>query len=318
MLISCDVSYYQSKVDSSYPHPWLIIRGCDGDFLDPNASFNADWCRGAVIQGRMVGWTVYVVYRPGKIPATLENLATLGPLDRVMVDIESWGGQIAGDHSDEINSLILDLEAITGPGKAWRYGNRRDLASIHPRPLPGQLTAVAAYGPSKPTDVANLIGWQYTNGVENHTSNPSSSAPFGACDHNELYIDELSPSGGGVLEDDMGTLDDNDTNKAIIAQGFARLIAGDALGADFPNQLYNAPNPVNFVQWVGDMRGATADGIAALAAQQAQILAILTGTQVQHDPTGQPTVDLQPLIDAIHALPDELVAELASKLGATP
>jgi hypothetical protein len=205
MIIAADVSYFQRKVDSSYPREWLIIRGCDGDFLDPNASFNADWCRGAVAQGRMVGWSMYVVYRPGANGAILDNLQALGgPFDRLEIDIESWQGAIRGDRSDEINSLALDLAALVGAGNVWRYGNRGDLASIHPRPLPGQLTRVASYTSGRPTDVPNLIGWQYTNGVENHTGNPATSAPFGACDHNELYVDQPAPSGGGgQIGDDL-------------------------------------------------------------------------------------------------------------------
>lgn len=201
MLISADVSYFQAKVSSAYPRQWLIIRACDGSFLDPNASFNSDWCRGAVVQGRMLGWTAYVVYRPGMNAAILRNLAKIaGRFDRLMVDIEAWANTsspIKGDHSDDINNLILDLAVLVGLNHVWRYGNRSDLASIHPRPLPGQLTLVAGYSATRPV-VANQIGWQYTNGTENHTINPSSSLPFGRCDHNELYVDQLSPSGGGI------------------------------------------------------------------------------------------------------------------------
>lgn len=201
MIIAPDVSYYQVKVDSSYDREWFIFRGCDGGFLDPNASFNADWSRGAVAEGLISGWTMYVVYRPGMNAAIMSNLAKLGPADRLEIDIESWpiNGRptITGDHSADINSLALDLAAVVGQTNVWRYGNAGDLDSIHPHPVAGQLERTAGYTPTRPVRV-NQIGWQYTNGVENHTSNPSTSAPFGACDHNELYVDELSPDGGGI------------------------------------------------------------------------------------------------------------------------
>lgn len=205
MIIAPDVSYYQAKVDDTFDRDWLIFRACDGEFLDPNAEFNADWARGAVAEGRIKGWTMYSVYRPGLNSAVLLNLSKLAPYDRLEVDIESWGGAIVGDHSDDINNLILDFAVLVGQSNVWRYGNHGDLASIHPTPIDGQLTRVASYTPGRP-ELANLIGWQYTNGTENHTTNPASSAPFGACDHNELYVDELPPDGGGVLEEEVSVL----------------------------------------------------------------------------------------------------------------
>lgn len=202
MLIAPDISYYQEQVDDSFDRRWLIVRACDGSFLDPKAIGNADWCRGATAEGRIDGWTMYVVYRPGQNAAIMRNLSLLGPADRLEIDIESWPSNgkptIVGDHSDDINSLALDLAVTVGQTHVWRYGNHGDLASIHPRPIAGQLTRIAGYVPTRPADVPNMVGWQYTNGVENHTANPSSTPPFGACDHNELYVDELTPAGGGI------------------------------------------------------------------------------------------------------------------------
>jgi hypothetical protein len=188
---------FQEKASSAYPRKWLIFRCCDGDYLDPHATFNADWCRGAVVQGRMLGWTAYVVYRPGMNAAVLENLGRITPLDRVMIDVESWGGAIRGDHSDDINSLAAAVSHIVGETKVWLYGNTSDLGSIAPRRYGWLKLVVAAWGPNKPT-LGNLIGWQYTDGQHLSGSRPLSSAPFGSCDHNELYVDELDPAGGGV------------------------------------------------------------------------------------------------------------------------
>lgn len=196
MIYSADVSKYQVQVNNQYTRQWLIIRCCDGNTFDQNAVGNADWCRGAVAQGLMVGWTAYVVYRPGLNAAVIANLKRILPLDRVMIDIESWGGQITGNHAAEINALAASIGQIVGPTNVWVYGNAGDLNSIDPGRT--QLTVVAAYGTKKPA-LPNMIGWQYTNGQTVSGSRPLSSAPFGACDHNELYVDELSPSGGGVI-----------------------------------------------------------------------------------------------------------------------
>lgn len=196
MIFAADVSKYQTQVTDAYTRQWLIIRCCDGNTFDVNAVGNADWCRGAVAEGRMVGWTAYVVYRPGLNSAVIANLKKIQPLDRVMIDIESWGGQITGNHAAEINALASSIAGLVGSTHVWVYGNAGDLNSIDPGR--GQLTVVAAYGTKKPT-LPNMIGWQYTNGVTASGSRPLSSAPFGPCDHNELYVDELSPSGGGVI-----------------------------------------------------------------------------------------------------------------------
>lgn len=157
----------------------------------------------------MRGWTAYVVYRPGMNAAVLANVSKITPVDRLMIDVESWGGQIVGDHSDEINSLADSLANVVGSqDRVWIYGNGYDLGTIAPRRRPWLQVVAAAWGDNKPV-VANMIGWQYTEGQHVSGNRPRASAPFGYCDHNELYVDELSGQGGGTpievpAEDDEG------------------------------------------------------------------------------------------------------------------
>lgn len=209
-VIAPDVSYFQPKVTNALTRKWLIFRLCDGDFLDPNAAANAAWCRESKAATRIYGWMTYVVWRPGKNAAILKYLDAFGRLDEVEIDVESWPNKsgnptITGDHSEEINELADAIAARVGKAKTWIYGNLGDLDSLAPSRRPWLNVDVAAYRDTAPTGVANMRGWQYTNGQVRSGSRPLSSAPFGACDHNELYLDldltiDLSLL-GGLLSD---------------------------------------------------------------------------------------------------------------------
>lgn len=185
--ISVDISYFQNVVDDSYPRRWLIFRGCDGDFTDPHAAWNAAWAKRRQAARLLDGWSVYAAYRPGQVPASLAILDRLGLAGgHVMVDVESWGGQITGDHSPEINSFQQQLAARVGWGRVWEYGNADDLAAIHPHRDPRVRVHDASYGGTRP-NVPGLVGWQYTDGTWDVPGLPSSTPPFGPCDHNVLY-----------------------------------------------------------------------------------------------------------------------------------
>lgn len=191
-VIACDVSYYQRRVDDSYPYRWFIFRCCDAGFHDPNCEHNRAWAARALADSRIDGWTAYTVYRPGRNDDVLMHCAELPPGGHVMVDVESWEGKITGNRSAEINQLVAGLrkrfpgQSLPGLDRVWAYGNRSDLASIYPDrgAIP---VVVASYGGSKP-DVPHTVGWQYTDGTWRVPGLPSSSPPFGACDHNVLYL----------------------------------------------------------------------------------------------------------------------------------
>ena len=91
----------------------------------------------------------------------------------------------------------------------WGYGNQSDLDSLWPTRPSWLKFVVAGYTSEGNINFAkyNAIAWQYTNGSENHTSYPSSSSPFGNCDHNSLRPGNVYPlpQGGGA---DVTTPDD--------------------------------------------------------------------------------------------------------------
>lgn len=196
--ISSDVSEFNVYVTDAYTRQWLILRCCDGGHYDLHADINATWARKATADGRMGGWSAYGVFRPGMNASVVSNFHRLGPLDRVVIDTESWKGQITGDHSAELNQLADMLAALVGQDKVWTYANQGDYFGIWPQRPQWVKLIVAGYGPTMPTGWSNFIGWQYTNGSENHTAMPSSSAPFGACDHNQLQFDVHTALGGGT------------------------------------------------------------------------------------------------------------------------
>lgn len=192
-----DVSEHQpSAVNDTFNRQFLAFRASsEYDRPDALAPANLAWCLKARAAGKIVNFCVYVI--PGNVPndAVTGRLDALGvPNDCViMLDVESWGGLITGDHSQQFNTLATTLRQRQG-GRAdlvWGYLNPNVDASLWPS-RPAWLGFIQpAYGPSTAPDPRGLnrIGWQYTNGSQNGTSYPSSSSPFGAVDHNVMFID---------------------------------------------------------------------------------------------------------------------------------
>jgi len=200
-LIHVDVSDHQdSAFTDAYPHKFGMFRAAsEWDRPDKKAPANLTWCTNARATGKLVNFGVYVI--PGNVPndAIMGRLAALNvPTDCViMMDVESWGGLITGDHSGQFNTLADTLRARQQgrPDLVWGYLNPNVDLGLWPR-RPAWLGFIQpAYGHSTPPDPKGLnrIGWQYTNGTQNGTTNPSSSDPFGRCDHNTMYINYPLP-----------------------------------------------------------------------------------------------------------------------------
>lgn len=192
-LTACDVSEWQTAVNNAYPHRWLIFRVLYGATVDQRCEANLAWAKKAKASGRLDGYTVYVVWLPGENKHILAELDSLHvPTDcHVMIDVESWKGSIRGDHSAEITSLANSLAARQGSkDRVWAYANRGDLNNIYPHRPAWLGLVIAAYGSDKPSNPGPgpLAGWQYTDGTYASGNRPTSSDPFGHCDHNELYI----------------------------------------------------------------------------------------------------------------------------------
>jgi hypothetical protein len=181
-----DVSVYQRVVDDSYPHPFFAFRSNDGqDYRDPNFAANRAWSDKAVASGRMVGYLVYYVYRPGKNSVGLlqQMVGTPSAHMAVMCDVENWGGQIRGNQSEGINSDIARLATWLGnKARVVGYGNVGDLNGLWPQKPAGIRLVVAAYGsnPAYPGKFAH----QYGDNIP--------CPPFGPCDGNSA--DGMSPT----------------------------------------------------------------------------------------------------------------------------
>jgi hypothetical protein len=188
-----DVSEYQRVVDDRYPHPVLAIRACDGAYRDKNFHANHNWARAALDAGKLHVLIIYLVYRPNWQQSFDTLRSMVGdphPRTVVMIDVESWGGQITGDHSSNLNNLHAAISQWLGnPRRVIGYGNANDLNTLWPRQPQGIQHVIAAYGhkPSYP----GMIAHQFADDCP--------VDPFGPCDANSadgLAVHELSAALG--------------------------------------------------------------------------------------------------------------------------
>lgn len=204
-----DVSEHQpAAANDSFNRPFLAFRAAsEYDRPDAKAPANLTWSMKARSSGKIVNFGVYVI--PGVVP----NDAIMGRLDAlhvpsdcvVMIDAESWGTLVTGNHSTQWNALASGLRARQQgrPDLVWGYLNPNVDADLWPT-RPAWLGFIQpAYGPSTPPNPRGLnrIGWQYTNGTQNGTGYPASTSPFGRCDHNVMFINYPKPGADMPLDD---------------------------------------------------------------------------------------------------------------------
>jgi hypothetical protein len=191
--IYADVSEWQRSVDNSYPDRVLCIRSNDGTHRDEKWSTNYEWCKRRCDEGALDFFIVYFVWRPNWQQAVATHKDLVGqphPRMAVMIDVETWGGQIRGDQSAGINGAYAALADWLGnPRRVIGYGNRGDLDELWPQKPDGLRLVMAAYGtnPAYPGKIAH----QYTNGQGFGGGLLESASPFGVCDMNSA--DGLSP-----------------------------------------------------------------------------------------------------------------------------
>lgn len=177
-----DVSEFQVPVDDSYPYEVLAIRSDDGTYRDHNWTANYGWARRALAFGKLKILIVYLVYRPNwrdELAVIKDMMGTPPDQSVVMVDVESWNGQITGDHSVGINALVAELTHWIGPRRVIGYGNTGDLNSIWPTKPQGMRLVIAGYG-SNP-DYPGKLAHQFTDGIY---GGPIRVPPFGMADVN--------------------------------------------------------------------------------------------------------------------------------------
>lgn len=194
-----DTSEHQGPITAAFTRRFLMFRALsEYGRQDYKAPANQSGSIAQRAAGKLDNFGEYV------IPGFVSNATLLAGLDAlkmprdcaVMVDWETWGGALGGDHSANNNDLANKLRARQG-GRAdlvWGYSNRGDLTGWRIRPA-WLGFIIAGYSANDPRDegIGNVIGWQYTNGTENHTAYPSSTPPFGACDHNVMFINYPKP-----------------------------------------------------------------------------------------------------------------------------
>lgn len=183
--VYADVSEWQTPVTDAYPYRVLCIRSNDGTHRDLNWAANHGWCKRAADAGRLAFFIVYFVYRPGvdAVGVLKSMVGDPHPKMAVMVDVESWEGQIRGDQSGGINATVDQVAAWLGDRRrVIGYGNRGDLDNLWPNKPDGMRLVVAGYG-SNP-DYPGKIAHQYTNGEGFGGGLPEGAAPWAKCDMN--------------------------------------------------------------------------------------------------------------------------------------
>jgi hypothetical protein len=195
-IIWTDVSEWQAAAyDDSYPWPVAAYRMSSGaNYVDAKGATNAAWCHRAFLAGKLIGHIGYHVWAPGNEQAQADRFFALLGANAdagfvAMIDVESWSGQITGDHSAQVQALADAMAArLNSVSRVKIYGNSGDLAAIAPR-VSGQYGRIKAgyssVAPAEPWD-----GWQYSDG-QSVWPIPAgavrSSPPFGGCDHNIFY-----------------------------------------------------------------------------------------------------------------------------------
>ena len=188
-----DVSEWQTSVNDAYPYPVLCIRSNDGTYRDRNWNTNYDWCRRKVDDGTLEFFIVYFVWRPNwaqTLDTLMDMVGSPHPRMAVMIDVESWGGQIGGDQSDGINRAYWRLADWLGDRRrVIAYMNPNDAHLWRTRPE-GLRWVVPSYGASPRFGAGlddmrdGMVAHQYTDGQGYGGGLPEGAPPFGSCDMN--------------------------------------------------------------------------------------------------------------------------------------
>ena len=199
-----DISEWQTPLTDAYRRPVVMIRTCLGSsYVDRNLTPNLTNIINRA--SRWWAWGAYHVWYPGaqdtQIALIKRCLAPALGHKKLMrklfyvIDLESWAGQISGDHSAELTAFAVRIikEVLGGDrSRLAVYGNQYDLASLYPNPPAwmdntpsGAKIIVAGYSslvPARPH-----WAWQYSDGESKWavpSGYPRSTPGIGAGDHN--------------------------------------------------------------------------------------------------------------------------------------
>lgn len=258
-----DVSEWQVPVTDAYTdagYRVLCIRSNDGTYRDKDWANNYPWCKRAVDDGRLAFFMVYFVWRPNWRDAVATLKSQVGqphPKMAVMIDVESWAGQIRGDQSAGINAAFEEIAAWLGDRRrVIGYGNTGDLNALWPTKPEGVRLVVAGYGrmPTYP----GMIAHQYTDGQGYGGGLPEGAPPFGNCDMNAAngltataFAQALGIEASTTGDDDMAGVDVDRLNKAI-----DKILGGQTMPDAWPSRGMFAP--------AGEQAGGVDDTIGML------------------------------------------------------
>lgn len=162
----------------------VLFRSADGTYQDHKFVTNLALGKHACDTGRLACIGDYFVFEDNW-QATLstfkQQIGKPHPKMFLVIDLETWGGKITGDHSRQVNAvrgeLIRWLRSNRGPitravdailGRQHKrvlvYGNVGDLTTLFPRRPRGLRYIVAAYGsnPDFPGKIAHQFSDSYT------------------------------------------------------------------------------------------------------------------------------------------------------------
>lgn len=245
-LIYPDESEHQAA--RTAPIPFLMFRILsEWGRYDNNLATNLTNClawRGTTVMQQFGGYVI-----PCLIPWTqiVSQIPVDFPHDAVlMIDAESWGGQVTGNRSTEINDLAESLRSRQG-GRAdlvWGYGNVGDLNTIWPTRPAWMGVIEANYSPNV-VQIPNLAGVQYSDGAYNNS--PQYGLPYGPVDHNALFV-PLPLPGGTLTQPQVDAI--NAHTDAQVAKVMALLTSVQATSnvravaatPEFRNRIIQAAN----------------------------------------------------------------------------
>jgi hypothetical protein len=191
-----DVSEWQTPVTDAFTGPLICTRSSLSNFkVDNNIGKNSQWQQRKHKSGQLAFEFYYHVWYPGneaqQHDLALRSIGGARAGVAMMLDLETWGGAIGGNHTASIDNLRLRLaRTLGGEAKVPVYGNGGDLRELYPGRPPNVPTILASYGSSWWRISGNQAAQQYTNGIyQGPKGLPTATAPFGRCDFNGALLD---------------------------------------------------------------------------------------------------------------------------------
>ena len=177
-------AYGVSDVLSKTNQRVVLFRSNDGTYRDQKFAANLAAAKAAADSGRLDAFGVYFVFEDNwqtTFEVFKQMVGKPHPKMFVVIDLESWGGKIRGDHSAVISQLrslvitwlrsyrgrldrIFDRVAHRQVKRVLVYGNVGDLTSLFPKRPAGLKYIVAAYGSNPAFDgkLAHQFADDYT------------------------------------------------------------------------------------------------------------------------------------------------------------